>query len=165
MAAQGSTKTRNKAIPAAYIFLEKDGKFLIARRFNTGYQDGNYQVPAGHVEAGELPTDAIIREAKEEIGVELNADQLELVHISYRPKHDQTDNRVDFFFRAITWQGEVKNMEPKKCDDLQWVSLDALPVNMTTHVRDAMECMSSGIFFKELGVSWLKENGLYQLEK
>ena len=41
---------RNKAIPAVYIFLEKDGKFLIARRCNTGYQDGNYQVPAGHID-------------------------------------------------------------------------------------------------------------------
>lgn len=53
--------TRNKAIPAVYIFLEKDGKFLIARRCNTGYQDGNYQVPAGHVDEGELPTEAMVR--------------------------------------------------------------------------------------------------------
>src|SRR3989338_7672438 len=137
--------TRNKAIPAVYIFLEKDGKFLVARRCNTGYQDGNYQVPAGHVDEGELPGD------------------LELVHVSYRPKHDNTDNRVDFFFRTRTWGGEIKNMEPNKCDDLKWVSLDELPENMTPHVRDAAECMREGVFFKELGIDFLKKHGLYQL--
>jgi len=70
-------KTRNKAIPASYLFLEKDGKILVARRCNTGYQDGKYQIPAGHVEMGELPTEALIRETKEEIGIDLNPADLE----------------------------------------------------------------------------------------
>jgi len=156
-------KERNKAIPASYLFLEKDGKFLVARRCNTGYQDGNYQVPAGHVDEGELPSEALIREAKEEIGIDLSPDDIELVHVSYRPKHDDTDNRVDFFFRVIKWSGEVKNMEPTKCDDLRWVSLNDLPNSMTAHVRDAFECMQKGIFFKELGLDFLKQKGLYQL--
>ena len=60
-------KTRNKAVPAVYLILERDNKILIARRANTGYEDGNYQVPAGHVEEAELPTEAVIREAKEEV--------------------------------------------------------------------------------------------------
>lgn len=155
--------TRNKAIPAVYIFLEKDDRYLITRRCNTGYQDGNYQVPAGHVDEGELPTEAMVREAKEEVGIDLSPNDLELVHVSYRLKHDNTDNRVDFFFHARIWDGKIKNMEPNKCDDLKWVSLDELPENMTPHVRDAMECMRNGVFFKELGVGFLKKYGLYQL--
>src|SRR3989338_2169193 len=102
--------TRNKTIPAVYIFLEKDGKFLVARRCNTGYQDGNYQVPAGHVDEGELPTEAMVREAKEEVGIDVLATDLKLVHVSYRPKHDNTDNRVDFFFRPRTWGGERRSL-------------------------------------------------------
>ena len=156
-------KERNKAIPAAYLFLEKDGKFLTARRCNTGYQDGNYQVPAGHVDAGELPSEALIREAKEEIGIDISPDNVELVHASYRPKHDNTDNRVDFFFRVKKWSGEVENMEPNKCDDLKWVTLDELPETMTPHVRDAFDCMRKNIFYKELGMPFLKANGLYTL--
>ena len=156
-------KTRNKAIPAAYLFLEKGGKFLVARRCNTGYQDGSYQVPAGHIEAGELPSEAMIREAKEEIGITISPNELELVHISYRPKHDDTDNRVDFFFRARKWEGEVTNMEPNKCDDMKWVSLEELPENMTAHIRDAFISMKDGIYFRELGVDFLKEHGLYML--
>lgn len=156
-------KLRNKATPAVYLFLERDGKFLIARRQNTGYQDGNYQVPAGHVEEGELPTAAMIREAKEEVDLDLTASQLELVYLCYRPKHDPTGDRVDFFFRVREWSGEVKNMEPEKCDDLRWVGLDELPTNMTPHVRDAFECMAKGTMYRELGVEWLKEKGVYLL--
>ena len=156
-------KTRNKAIPAVYLFLQKDNKILISRRYNTGYQDGIYQVPAGHVDEGELPTEAMVREAKEEVGIEVRPEDLEIVHVSYRPKHDQTDNRVDFFFRVKKWQGEVKNMEPNKCDDLKWVPFSEIPANMTLHIRNAIDGMTKGIFFEEIGIELLKKNGLYEL--
>ncbi len=156
-------KGRNTATAAVYIVLEQDGKYLLGRRFNTGYQDGNYQVPAGHVEAGELPTEAIIREAKEEIGIEITPQQLEFVHMSYRPKHDQTSDRIDIFFRAQSWQGKVHNNEPDKCDDLQWISINQLPKNMVPHVRDALECIATGVPFRELNIDWLKKEGVYLL--
>ncbi len=156
-------KTRNKAVPAVYILLEQDGKILLGRRYNTGYEDGNYQVPAGHVEEGELPTEAIIREAKEEVNVELVLENLELVHVGYRPKHDPTGDRIDLFFKAKQWSGEFKNMEPEKCDDLNWCSWDNLPENMTFHVREALECIQKGIFFKEINIDILKEKELYKL--
>ncbi len=98
-------KIRNKPVPAVYILLEKEGKILLGRRMNTGYQDGNYQVPAGHVEEGELPTEAIIREAKEEVNVDLSLNDLELVHVEYRPKHDPSGDRIDLFFKAKKWGG------------------------------------------------------------
>ena len=43
-------KERNKIIPASYAVLIKDNKVLLVRRFNTGYEDGKYSLPAGHVE-------------------------------------------------------------------------------------------------------------------
>lgn len=153
-------KERNKSIPAVYLFIEKDGKFLISRRRNTGYQDGNYQVPSGHVEAGELPSQALVREAKEEIGINLSIHDCELVHVPYRPKHDNTDNRVDFFFKTKKWSGDIKNLEPDKCDDLKWVSYKEIPITMMPHVRDAIESVQRGIFYKELGMDFLKKNGL-----
>lgn len=157
-------KIRNKAIPAVYLLLEKEGKILVARRCNTGYQDGHYQVPAGHVEEGELPTEALIREAKEEIGINLDAANIEFVHISYRPKHDETGDRVDFFFRVKVWDGEIKNMEPHKCDDLKWVLPSDLPDNMTLHVRKGIEAMDKGVLFTEITLDQLKDNGLYLLD-
>lgn len=154
-------KTRNKAVPASYLFLEKNGKILIGRRCNTGYRDGEYQVPAGHIEEGELPTEALIREVKEEIGIDINHDDIELVHVSYSPIHDETGDRVDFFFKVTKWNGEVTNMEPNKCDDLIWVSPNELPENFTFHVRKAVKAMMEGISFEEITLDMLKENGMY----
>ncbi len=71
-----SKTERNKAVTAVYLILKREGKILIARRCNTGYQDGNYQLPAGHVDAGELPTEAMIREGNEEIGIVLKKDDV-----------------------------------------------------------------------------------------
>ncbi|OGZ67866.1 MAG: hypothetical protein A3D35_00705 [Candidatus Staskawiczbacteria bacterium RIFCSPHIGHO2_02_FULL_34_9] len=156
-------KIRNKVVPAVYILLEQNGKILLGRRCNTGYQDGNYQVPAGHVEEGELPTEAVIRETKEEVDVDLSLNDLELVHVGYRSKHDPSGDRLDLFFKAKKWNREVKNMEPHKCDDLQWFSFNKLPENMTFHVREAIRCIQRGIFYNEIGVDVLKEKGLYML--
>ena len=139
-----------------YIFLEKDGKFLIARRKNTGYEDGNYSVPAGHVEEGELPTETMVREAREEIGIDIAPSDIVVAHVVYRTKQNETGDRIDIFFHARTWSGEVKNMEPEKCDDLKWVELDNLPVNMIAYVRDAFMCVRKGIFFKEIGADFYK---------
>ena len=156
-------KERNTAVPAVYLLLEQGGKILIARRCNTGYQDGNYQVPAGHIEDGELPKAAMVREAKEEIGIDIKEKDLELVHTSYRPKHDETGSRVDFFFRAIKWSGEVVNAEPEKCDDLRWVSPDELPKNTTLNVRVAIQETQKGVGYSEIGNDLLKQHGLYTL--
>lgn len=156
-------KTRNKAVPAAYLLIEKDGKLLVARRCNTGYEDGVYQVPAGHIEEGELPTDAAIREAKEEVGIDLIKGDFELAHISYRPKHDETGDRVDFFFKVKSWKGEVINTEPEKCDDLKWVLPTELPEKMTLHIRRAIENIQKGIFYDEINLEEFKAAGLYRL--
>lgn len=156
-------KDRNKAVTAVYLFLKIDGKILILRRCNTGYQDGNYQVPAGHIDAGELPTEALIREAKEEIGVDLTKEDLRLVHTSFRPKHDETGDRVDYFFEASRWSGEIINAEPHKCDDLKWVKPDELPENTTPHVRVAIESAERGEVFSELGLDFIKSQSLYSL--
>lgn len=156
-------KERNKAIPASYLFLEKDGMFLLARRFNTGYQDGNYQLPAGHVEESELPSEALIRETKEEIGIDIASEDAVLAHVSYRPKHDATGDRVDFFFRVRKWSGEIENREPHKCDDLRWVTFDTVPINLAPANRAAIECIRKGIFYQELGTDFLKANGLWKL--
>jgi 8-oxo-dGTP pyrophosphatase MutT (NUDIX family) len=156
-----STIERNPATTASYLVLRKEGKVLFARRCNTGYQDGNYQVPAGHVDAGELPSEALIREVQEEIGIFIQPEDVKFVHTSFRPMMDKTGDRVDYFFEVDTWTGDVTNCEPDKCDDLIWVDANALPENTTPHVRVALECIEKGQPFSELNTAFLKESGMY----
>lgn len=56
---------------SGYIILEQDGKLLMMRRHNTGYQDGKYGLPSGHLEEKEFATVGTIREVAEEIGIVL----------------------------------------------------------------------------------------------
>lgn len=140
---------RLSLIPAAYVFLEKDGKFLFIRRVNTGYRDGYYQPPAGHVEEQETAREAAAREAREEVGVEIDPGTLEFVHVVYRMHEDKTGYRTDIFFKTTVWEGEPQNMEEEKCDDLAWASVDALPENVDPVVLAALRGMSKGEFLTE----------------
>src|SRR3990167_3802399 len=106
-----------KIIPSVYLILIKDNKILLLRRFNTGFEDGNYSLPAGHLNGGEKATDAMVREAKEETGISVSAGDLKIVHVMHRIGADE---RVNFFFSATRWTGEPAIQEFDKCDDLQW---------------------------------------------
>src|SRR3989344_9445258 len=120
------TKERNKSVPAVYFIFKKDDRILLGRRQNTGYYDGWHGVPAGHVDAKELPIMAGIREAKEEVGLEVNMKDVQFAHALYRTAHDETGDRADYFFVVNKWNGEPKIMEPEKCDDLQWFPMNKL---------------------------------------
>jgi 8-oxo-dGTP diphosphatase len=146
------SKERFKAVPAVYLIMEKDEQILLMRRCNTGYEDGKYMVPGGHVEANEPPTGATVREAKEEVGVEIDPKDLQLVHMIYRAAHDLSGERVDLFFKTSTWQGEPTIMEPEKCDDLQWFPLKELPQNIPAYVRTALNNYQERVIYSE--VDW-----------
>ena len=139
---------RFKPFAAVYLFFVRDGKILLSRRANTGHQDGNYSLVAGHIDGNETLRIAAAREAKEEAGVGIAIDDLELKLVT----HALSDKEyVNFYFEAKRWEGEPKNMEPGKCDDLSWFPLDALPNNTVPYVRDAIRCYREGVRYSEWG--------------
>jgi len=119
---------------AVYLILVQDNKVLLLQRANTGFEDGNYSVPAGHVENNEPVSSALLREVKEEIGVEIKKDDIHFLNVNHR-KSDRDKPYLDFFFTASCWQGEITNCEPHKCDHLAWYDLGQLPKNMTKFVK------------------------------
>ena len=139
---------RETFLVAVHIFFIRAGRVLLARRYHTGYEDGNYSVPAGHLEAGEPVTGCAIREVKEEVGVMLHAGSLRMAHVMHR-KSDQ--ERIDFFFTVEEWPGDPINCEPDKCDELAWYPLDALPANTIPYIRHALAQVQNGVAFSEFG--------------
>ncbi len=131
---------------AVHLILTNDrGECLFLRRFNTGYKDGEYGLVSGHVEEGENLKSAMIREVREEVGITLSPDDLDVVGVI----PSLPNNYVYFFLQAATWFGDVKNMEPHKCDDVRWFDLHALPDNTVFYVRWAIGNYLEGNWFRE----------------
>lgn len=139
---------RNTFKVAVHLFFIRNDQILLLRRFNTGWEDGNFSVVAGHLEAGETVTQAAAREAREEVGVTIDPHDLEIVHVMNRKSDDE---RIDFFMRVRRWNGDIINAEPHKCDLLDWFPLPALPTNTIPYVRFAVEQVQAGLFYSEFG--------------
>lgn len=135
-------------IASGYLLLIRGGKILMLRRFNTGYSDGWYSLPAGHVDEGETLLENMCREAREEVGLRLLPNDLKLVHVMHRKSNDI---RMDFFFTTNKKGLTPKNMEPHKSDDLSWFPLNKLPTNTIPYIRRAIECYRKKIFYSEFG--------------
>ncbi|HYD35493.1 MAG TPA: NUDIX domain-containing protein [Vitreimonas sp.] len=137
-------------ITAVHLFLVKGDQVLLARRYQTGYEDGKYSVPAGHVDGNETITTALVREAAEEIGIVISPQNIEFAHVMHRITDRES---VDFFFWCRDWHGEPKIGEPEKCDELRWVSLSGLPSNTIPYIKNALEMALTQTPYSELGWS------------
>lgn len=142
---------RHKIIPASYLILIRGDKILLLKRSNTGFEDGNYSFVAGHVEADETFTETMIREAKEEAGIDLRAEDMKMVHMMHRRSSQNDEERVDAFFMAEKWGGEIKNMEPEKCSDLGWFDLDNLPDNIIPYIKKVVKEVINKNNYSEYG--------------
>ena len=69
---------------AVYLFMIKSNKILLLKRINTGWKDGEYGVPAGHLEKNETVLQAAVREAREETTMEIDEKDLKFIHIMHR---------------------------------------------------------------------------------
>lgn len=143
---------RFKVTPEVFVILMREGNILLLRRANTGWQDGNYSLPAGHLESGETAREGASREAKEEVGIDIDPNDLEFLLTQYRWHVDH--GRVGFYFAPKKWSGEIRNAEPDKADDLQFFPIDTLPENMVEHVREALKSFIEGESYCEHG--WQK---------
>lgn len=120
---------------ATNVILEKDGKILLSLRQNTGWADGQMTIPGGHTEPGETVFQAAIREAKEELGLELKASDL-----NYLCTENKITNRpyVSVIFTVKTNQ-KPKNTEPEKCKELVWANPNNLPDNVTDNFKQIIQ--------------------------
>jgi len=118
-----------------HVVFEREGRVLLMRRCNTGFFDGLFSLPGGHVEPGESLRATASREMAEELGVVVPPSALSLLGVVHRLSDT---NRIDFFLRAASWSGEPARAEPAKCAVLLWSVPDALPANTVGYVRHAL---------------------------
>lgn len=119
----------------AVLALTQGDKILLSRRsLDASWAPGVWHVPGGVVEEGEAVETAAVRELFEETGVK--ADVSDLIFRSVVAYNQSTERHVDTFcFSVDKWVGEPTIMEPDKCIDMDWFSVDKMPDNLTEHAR------------------------------
>lgn len=141
--------TRDRFPIIVHTFLLRGASVLLLRRADTGFADGMYGLPGGHLHAGERISAAALRECREETGVEIELD--DLLPVCVMPYITASDQGVDFIFRCERFAGEPHIGEPERCDDLRWCELSALPSNTVGFVGVAVEHLDAH--------DWLVEHG------
>lgn len=135
-------------IPEVHLLLTEGSYILLLKRHNTGYEDGNYSLVAGHADGGETMREAMGRGAMEEAGLTIQPADLVLRHVIHRRSEAE---RMSLFFSATAWQGRPANREPHKCSALGWHELAGLPQNMVPYVRHAITAVQRGEVYSEFG--------------
>ncbi|QHC35452.1 NUDIX domain-containing protein [Komagataeibacter xylinus] len=116
--------------------IDEEGRILLLRRLRQP-QAGYWGLPGGKVDANETTCQAMAREIEEEVGLIVKAPEfLCLV--------EELDTAAGHFwvspvYLVTSWQGEPRLMEPDKHEGPRWFALDALPENLTTPTRHAVE--------------------------
>jgi 8-oxo-dGTP pyrophosphatase MutT (NUDIX family) len=131
-----------------HLLFFRGNQILLLRRFNTGYRDGEYSVPAGHLDGNETVMAAAAREAGEELEVQIEVGEMAFSSVMHR---NEGDERVDFFMHVRRWRGEPVNVETDKCDELRWTDVNDLPMNTIPYVRLAIQNHLNRVKFDEFG--------------
>lgn len=112
---------RFKIACAVHLILIKDGKILLQRRSNPNkYGYGMLAMPAGHLEANENVYDALKREMKEELGIDvINSEIVQVMNLK-----GDTDI-YDAYFFTCNYNGSIKNIEKENVKTLEWVDVNS----------------------------------------
>ena len=122
---------------------------LLQLRRNTGYMDGHWACGAsGHVEAAESVLETAVRETDEELGIGVEATDLDALTAMHRTNDlggAALEQRIDLFFTLRTWAGTPAVREPAKNAGLRWFSLTDLPEAVPPHERHVLELLAASL--------------------
>ena len=139
---------RAKFLSSIYLIIKnEEGKVLLQRRQGTKLWPGYLALPAGHIDEGEEdPYKASVREAKEELGIDIEEQDLKDPFVVCR-RNKSLPPYYDVYFEVEKYQGEITIKEPEKCSELVWSALEDLPEDMIDFEKEAIENNIKGIKF------------------
>ena len=118
---RGKEKDGEYGLSVHIWIMNKEGKFLVQKRTKSRKRFPNmWSLTAGAVDTGETSLEGAIREAKEEIGINIEKEEFELI-LSIKRKHNFLDIwlvRKDIDLKDIVMQEEVQ--------EVKWVTKEEL---------------------------------------
>ena len=117
---------------AVHMLIMDGDKILLQKRKGSKLWPGYYALPAGHIDEGENQYDALIREAKEELNIDLKPEDILKEYTVLRRNYFKIDDKIlepyiDYYFEITKYRGTPMIVEKEKCDELLWVDINKLP--------------------------------------
>jgi 8-oxo-dGTP diphosphatase len=114
----------NKPKVGVGVIVIKDGKILLGKRKNA-HGEGAWCYPGGHLEYGESWEECSRREVMEEAGIQIK--NLRFGTATNDIFENEQKHYITICMVADFASGEVRVMEPHKCEEWRWVEWDKLP--------------------------------------
>ncbi len=136
---------------AVYVVIKNEKwEILFWRRKNSWFKDGFLQlIPAGHLEWEEKIIDCAIREAKEELDIDILPDDVKVINASHRVSPDRVN--YDIYVEVSRYYWDIKLKEPDKCDWIVFVDIDNLPKDkFVMYDIEVLKIVEKWEFFSEI---------------
>ena len=141
---------KEKFLSSVYLIIRNEEKqILLQRRQGTKLWPGFLALPAGHIDEGENAYDAVIREAREELGIEISINNIIDTFVVNR-RNKSLLPYYDVYFEIDNYTGELKINEPEKCSELVWSDINNLPEDMIDFEIEAIKNNQKGVKFSTI---------------
>lgn len=143
---------REEFLSAIYMIIKNEkGEILFLRRCGSKLWPDFLGLPAGHVDKGEDVYQALVREAREELNIDINAKDIEDTFVVNRINKNLKPY-YDVYFVIKNYKGIIKINEPNKCQELKWLDLDNLPNDVIGFEKEALTNYKKGIKFSVIRI-------------
>jgi 8-oxo-dGTP diphosphatase len=120
------------------VLVDEQGRLFLARRGpKANNERGKWEFPGGTVEFGERFADALVREMREEFGIEIAVGELLDVVDHILP--DEQQHWISPAFLCTLVSGEPTIAEPEKCTEIGWFHVDEVPTELSQVSRENLE--------------------------
>ncbi len=138
---------KEKFLSSIYLIIRNDKQqILLQRREGTKLWPGFLALPAGHIDEGENAYEALVREAKEELGITIKIEDIVDTFVVNR-KNKSLPPYYDVYFEISKYLGNISIMEPEKCSELVWADIENLPDDIIDFEKEAIDNNLKGIKF------------------
>ena len=129
----------NSIVPRVGVatIIENNNKILLGLR-KSELGKNTWGLPGGKLDFGEKPEDCAVRELFEETNLNVNVNVIELSGISNAVFDDET-HYITIFYKTTNYSGNLKVVEPDKCEKWEWFDYDNLPENLFLPFKNYIE--------------------------
>ena len=128
------------------IIVNKDGYILVGKRKGSHAQ--KYSIPGGSLDLGETFEKGAVRETKEETNLDIFEPKVIAVSNNLETFHEEGKHYVSILLLVKKFSGELKNMEPDKCENWSWVDPNKLPEPHFDASRLGVLCFLKNSFYE-----------------